>query len=532
MSIAVSSSSLNLKNPLRPLGWARLVAAGGIACVVAISIGIAFVQSSSDSTRMVVIGRSALGIFFALSLAASGLRTLLAIVPQGDVPGPLKQGPTGATNLLEKKLIAGTYDQPRSLIGLMIYHMVPRFAFLTPPHRQVLHGIGIRLFWLTFSVAAAFFVGPATHWWTMILLTELMARWIAVVVAHPEQPATTGIRERRDHLGDKGDPAGLYHHLRHVCERFRAGDFPNRCLSDKAPHVSEQVRDARIEGEYFVETQPVPVDAPGKDGMVLAVAGVVLSLLGSGLLLLTPLAASLTAGSVVAMGSGAIGMAAAAASFRLAFICLAAMRFQSDLFLMRVRGTYNTTRVGAQYQRTSFQSDVYLDLFSARMISELAPGRGHLAAIGQLSDVLRSSRLVVTVLDEELLGGRMSELVHSAWNYQDQASSARPTDLTSQDYAQHLARLQAESFAAAQGAIQGHLTGQATAQPVLPSTNSHNALPAPAAGTMRPSVPLIPNPVSKPPVSPPPAVPSRPAVAPIKQSLPPPPPPPPPRKKP
>ena len=464
MSTSVSSSSLGLKSPLRPLGMARLAAAGCVLVLVAVS---SVIDLAQPVERSVVFARCGMGLLFALTLAASGLRTLLAFVPQGDVPGSLRQGAAGARTLLEKKSITGTYDQPTSLMGLLIYRLVPRFAFLTPPHRQTIQGIGIRLLLLIASVVAAGFVSGAALWLTLIVATELGARWAAVIVAHPEQPATTGVRELRDHLGDKGDPVGLFHHLRHCCEKFRVGDFPNRQLAESPPHVAEQVRDARIEGEYFLETQPLPMSASGWDGIVLATAAVILAVLGSGLLLLTPLVGTITLAGVAAMASGVIGVLASATCFRLAYVCLCSLRFQSDLFLIRMRGTYNTTRVGSQFQRTSFQSDVYLDVYSARIVSELAPSSG---SGWQIADVLKSSRLIVTVQDDELPASRMSELVHSAWTYQDQASSARPTDLSSPEYSQHLMRLHAESMIAAQAGTQGQLLAHSAATVALTGT--------------------------------------------------------------
>ena len=478
MSTSICSQSLGLKNPLLTLGWMRLVAAGGLLVLIGVSVAVAMSSGFAGVVQGLVVFRCCLAFGFAVHLAISGLRAVLAYVPQGDVPGPLKDGATAGRELLEKRLIVGTYDPPQSLMGLLIYRLSPRFTLLTPPHRRAAQGIESRLVWLVVSWGAAGVVGWPALWLSVIVLSELASRWLAISQANSEKPSTSGVREVREHLGDKGDPVGLFHDLRHVFERFRWDEYPNRCLSETPPHVAEQIRDARLTAETYLETQPRPIDNAGQDGLILGVAAVWLTLLSWGLLLLTPLAANFGAGALAAIGSGFIGVAAAVRTFRIAYGCYAAMRFESDLYLLRMRGTYNTTRVGSQLQRTSFQSDIYLDVYSARLVSELAPEGKDLLLDWRVDSLLHSPRLIVTVQEQETHAVRVAELLQSARDYQDQASSARPTDLASAEYAQHLARLQAESYLAAQAMTHGQI--QAQVNPVaLPNPISPIALPNP-----------------------------------------------------
>lgn len=50
--------------------------------------------------------------------------------------------------------------------------------------------------------------------------------------------------------------------------------------------------------------------------------------------------------------------------------------FCSELYWVRVAGSYNTTRVGSRDQRTSFQSDLHLQLHTASVISESSLSSG------------------------------------------------------------------------------------------------------------------------------------------------------------
>lgn len=517
-TLSVGTPRLYLPNPNRLTAAAHAAIA---ATAVLIGCGLALGGSTMPAKA---VGVCACVLALGHGFAAAWL--WLNWIIDADVPGPLRHSPRSVVDLLSQRVIHGTYVRPAGIVGLVLHKFLPRVTYLSPGLRSPSIGMGTAAVGVILGCMAAA-ATPVALLLAVPFLIEIAARTVAIWRASAGLPTAEGVAEHLQHLGDKGDPVGLYQHVRRTLEGFRDNPVAHRYLVDRSPNIAELVQDARVELEILVETQPEPAAAGPRVNQV----GMVLDLAAAGVAVLGWICLAAAASAAVSEGSAnwiwapyVAGGAAQLVGWRLLG---AAKRvhntfwFSSEIYWIRVDGSYNTTRVGSRDQRTSFQSDLHLRLHTATIITESSLGDGD----GRTDGILHSPRWIITTEPPTRLQPRSESLLSKLHNYQDLGGQARTTNLSSPEYHQHVQRLQLETMVveqaralAWQAAVPG-LGGLASGaqQPGLPQVASP-ALPAPASlGAMIPAgkPTMIPGPRTLPV-----PMPARPAV---RASVPPPP---------
>ncbi len=531
-TLSVGTSRVDLPNPNRLTAAAHASIA---ATAVLVGCGLAL---GGSSTPAKVVGICACVLALGHGFAAAWL--WLNWIIDADVPGPLRHSPRSVVDLLAQRVIHGTYVRPAGIVGLVLHKFLPRVTYLSPGLRSPSIGMGTAAVGVILGCVAAG-ATPVAVLPAVPFLIEIVARMVAIWRASAGLPTADGVAEYLQHLGDKGDPVGLHQHVRRTLEGFRDSPVAHRYLVDRSPNVAELVQDARVELEVLMETQPEPAAA----GPRVDEVGMVLDLAGAGVAILGWICLAAAASAAVGEGSAnwiwapyVAGGAAQLVGWRLLG---AAKRvhntfwFSSEVYWIRVDGSYNTTRVGSRDQRTSFQSDLHLRLHTATIITESSLGDSD----GRPEGVLHSPRWIITTEPPTRLQPRSESLLSKLHNYQDLGGQARTTNLSSPEYQQHVQRLQLETMVVEQAralvwqaAVPG-LGGLASGSqhPGLPQVASP-ALPAPASpATMipagkpavMPAARTLPAPIPAPPavrasVPPPPRTPLKPATPPTGTS--------------
>jgi hypothetical protein len=520
----VSANTLGLENPQKPLGYSQLALSGGVL-LLAIVRAVFLLRtpvSSGDFEIPYVVGWGAvIGAAIAgLGHLAVGIRALLTFVVQAGAPAELNRARATVSQLLSDRTIVDTYERPRSVFQLLLFRLAPRFIYLTPGFRRLVPGLGGGIFVLLLVLLASpllFAVaGPATTWLLVVLTIASASRLAALSCATPSIPDASFVAEQHHHLTKAGDPHGLFQQAYHAIEKFREGTFRNRTLRKELPRFGTNSQDNQVEGELLIETQPMPLRSPEsspRSALLLEASAVALGMLAWGLLLFSSMVTDLsTRASIMTYLAGGLGLLACWRHFELASGIRNTFLFRSDLYWLRIEGSYTVTKLGPTggggtitSERESFMSDLRVVLYGSRIVSECTVPYGSLPkpqdASGLEGEIaLCSPRLIVTTCSGEDFRSRLYAVLRTLEDYRDTGGQLRAPDFD-ENLAQVL-NLNAQIHQMQANAQAQALAAHGLAPRVIgPPQTSPTALPGPPSpgkspGAAASSKPPLPGPVS------------------------------------
>jgi hypothetical protein len=371
-------------------------------------------------------------------------------VPSG-APGPLADFPRTLGQLFTHRTI-DTYPLPVGWHALLA-NMVPSLRYLTPAQRELVGTFGRRVAGavaavlivaaLVWALAALGALPPTGVWGTWVAAIgavagfALIAHAAAAFAATRRVPHVDVAEEPALRMDNTGNPLDVYNDLTAGLLEIREGTFPNRVPVNVPPAVTRTRKGETdsFAGEVWVETQPMPVARgyPAEAG-ILMTAGAALRAAGFAVLLWP---ASWGGGSgagtewqwvlgglVVALLVGWWSFRAGGRLLKWGLTLHGLFRFASDVFHVRIYGTYTASetglgdgRGGTMYgSRVQIQSNMHARVIGSRVITE---SRGIL-----------EPRYLLDSIRTEAFDARLAHLVETIGRLQDRGAKLAMPELS------------------------------------------------------------------------------------------------------
>lgn len=457
-AMPVSSRQLHLDNPLRSWGGTVLLL-GLIVLAEAVVVAIWLVPGLEPSeTRSVGVALAVAAGLAGLGLMVVGIRACVLFVVPADAPAPIGRALDVLPELLDRHSITETYREP-GFLQAILNGVRPRFTYLTRPQLLLLDGLVHRLWQLPLPALLLLLPQePNTPWlvvaWLGIMTLALGFHLTAVLFSGADVPHCD-VAERTGRTVVAGNPVDLFHHLLTVVGDLREGKFPNRTWKNRPPDVGARAVNNHCDAELLLETQPMPVATGGRlAARVLDVGGFVLGVVGWAILLLSSALPGRQESAVAAMG----GLSAVLLSWRFlthAHRLHGTFRFRSDLFCVRLRGSYGVAEVGLGNgdggrffsRSTRIQSDLHWTVQATRLLTECSPpewlagwrrrrrarrlGEVYVANNSLDRTALGAPRYLVEAREDELeFLDRLERLLKSLHDYRDSGGRLVGLDLS------------------------------------------------------------------------------------------------------
>lgn len=489
----VSTNTLQIQNPLAALAAILLGLSGTLTLLGLIALLISFKYKENLPGQIVSWVALGAASIYATFLFFDGLRARLGLNVPVPVPGPLGQSDRTLATILHHKAIPQPIKEPGNL-HLLVQTIFPHCRALTPARHALVDAL-IHRFWPLLPAIGLIVLDAVMEWpigWPIVILLLMVFAFVAHLAAvallpADEQYATTA-EAKIGPLTDAGHPDPLYHHNQSVLRHAEDSGFPNRILRDDYDASRNQGL-RNFEAHIVFETQPMSLEADHRadtSARVLQGGAVLVGLFGWGLLFFL-FTINDPAYLVLAALTGLTGVVLCEVLLRRAQRLLCCFRFRSDVFWIKLHGTFAESTVamhpsGASSFSTSkqvAQSEIYLELRGARLITECScvPVMGQAGIKGwraSATAVLRAARYPLRAIghDEEFLA-RLRTLLQRMCSYSDQGRRLAVPDLTQRDL---------------QDLIAVNISmGRSQAPPVLP-------VPVVTAGLPQAHVPSLPAP--------------------------------------
>lgn len=517
----VSANSLGLRNPHHYFGCTDTVIGGVVAVLTLVRfVGslVAPIEFWEWPFLIMLLGYAARRIYVGLRLIVHGFVDALG-------PGPISRADHTIAELLEHKRI-WTYGRPQGLVAELLHQLTPGLNYLTPPFQALRDG---SVHQITIAVLAflALLATPYLGWATVPLLLvatvalaiRMTAIRLAVGYLSGDQPAVE-VYDGKEHLTEAGNPIDFFNSLCVATESLQERGYRNRVLFQKPPAVGSNATTNRCEADLVLETQPVPLTdqrSTSRTVLLLDIGGAALECLGVAILL-AMLPGYTTFSTAFLLFMAALVAWDAGTRFRLlAQGLLCTFRFRSDLFWLRIEGSYvvNEVAVGGglngfvSTKGQAFRSDLFVKVYGTRIISECGPPlRGFFARLwgnpSAAEAVLQyAPRYVLSAHLDPDYQDRLRWLLGQLRTYRDQSENLRAPNLDSQRMSQlvsqNLSVAQMLGAATAQGTVMGQhqatqlISGNPVPQPVLATVVQAplppGGLPAPVPVPVPPIVP-------------------------------------------
>ena len=390
-----------------------------------------------------------------------GLRGVLAFFVPVGVPRGIEDAANIVSDFFVNRVIR-TYTEPPGIIRKMIHYVSPRFTYATPPQKGLFKAFLSKRMWLVWPLLVGLLSAPrlitaqyaekipAGYGWIPVgqswplpwPLALVVAGYLAIllfsILASIPRVPRVEVFESREHFESTGNPSNFFNHLQRVFDSMRRGHFPNRRLLMSEPALGRfsQGETSGFEARFIVETQPTPVNRGfAVNAILLDIGGAALICIGFTFLIGIavfpdkPQAQDLIVAIFRFLG-GLLSIRCGAACFALGRQLHGVFRFQSDIFSVRLKGTFTASRIGIgdgrggqlHSERICVQSDTDSHIYAGRLITECFSANGQHA--------LETDRYLVDSVHNEPFQNVIAHLRQSMSTYDDSGSRLAGVDAT------------------------------------------------------------------------------------------------------
>lgn len=483
-SFPTGENRLGFANPNSTSAYASLIT-GSVLCLAAVS---RLIVASVYQVQMIEWLFIAAILTFAASRIYIGMRLLADIFVDVRGPAPLRNETESIDELVRHRRIA-TYQRPKGLVASLLLRIFPERAFLTPPYKYLRDDAWKGLAFLVAGLALATVTDGILQFASIavVVLSGVAVGCRAIAI----QSAAANIRdyqpeiqivEHRDRLQDAGNPIDLFVTLKEILTNFRERSFQNRLITENCSNVGHNAKSNSCKFTLCAETQPLPLDghsSPSRTVFILELGGAVIFCLAC----IISVPGAIAAGSFLQMLSlllaTTVGIDLATDLSDAARSLACTFRFKSNLFLVHCEGSYVTQDISlgatakdfASAKGQTFKSDLVLEIFSSRIISESGFALERtirskvLGAICLPELVLEHSpRHILSAVDSPEFMACVNKLTHASSTFRDSASQLRTPEINQDDHARMMAQNLAIASAMA-SATRNFDTQQSTGKP-------------------------------------------------------------------
>lgn len=442
--VKVNSGALPIQNPLRFHGGILLGFSGALCVLALLCILLVLLSKPLRADTVVAWLAVSAGLYHAGQLLFDGLRARLVLILPAPVPADLAGGRAVVEQVLFHKALPFSNREPGPF-ELLVQSLLHGSRDLPPPARHLIESLLHRAWPLPLAVALLIVVamhalGPLVLPLVLLVmvLVALGAQLGAIIRLPSWQPRLEVSEAKVGPIDDVGSPEAMHHANEAATRDVEAAGFPNRLIQDRYDVGPESAGSVRgFDANLVFETQPLPVGAGERtvqSGRFLTVAAIPLTLLGWGMMFVLPVFGTFSA-EALALITGVSGVLLGEHLLRLAQRLQLSFQFASDVYWIRLHGTYSESTIGLHHgggkfgtQKQAVQSQIFLELRATRLLSEcscfsangqlaVAPGR----RAGTVA-VLSGPRYPIAALArDELFLARLRSLLQRITSFSDQS---------------------------------------------------------------------------------------------------------------
>lgn len=465
-TLATAGRPFGIKNPQRPWGFAHLALAALIAILwlsrLSFSEGEPPSPEPGDSfwapmvlfldrflaDFWILLSTIVAAVGFAVHLYA-GLNALAFFSEEANAPSDILNGEKSVRELLIGSSVGSTYPVPHGLARL-IAGPLPRLGYVTPADSRPAKGvyaliIGLALAPLLFLLPCDVSAVSVSAVVAVIAIASII-RLSAVFMSAPDiagshqeiqEDMARGVLDKRTHLTKAGDPSGLYDAVRDLLvDEYCVEKRLREPLIEQRRKVGANSEDNQVDANLVVETHmtlATPEWSGRGNALVLTVGAVILGLVVWALWLFGHRIAGEFSSRLVFLGAALVGGYLYFRLIGLAFSAFNTFRFESDLYWVETKGSWQRTHLGfggsfdsVKSEREGISSDLRIKLWGTRVVSECCPPSDRVFGHHSGGGALRAPRRLITTVDDSSFTDRFNDLLDMIEDYRDQSGNLTP----------------------------------------------------------------------------------------------------------